>query len=108
MSGESALTVRNAAMGSGARGAASAAFVIENRFRQVGGEAPAAPIGAEIKSEVTDDENYANHTRLRSENLQQLDQLAKKEGGLITVDIHTCVAPVTPSLIWVSSKRRLI
>lgn len=32
MSGESALTMLNAAMGSRARGAASAAFVIENRF----------------------------------------------------------------------------
>lgn len=69
MSGESALAMLNAAMGSRARGAASAAFVIENRFRRVGG-----PIGAEIKRETTGDENYANHTRLQSENLPKLDQ----------------------------------
>lgn len=95
MSGESALTMLNAAMGPRARGAASAAIVIENRFRQVGSEAPAAPIGAEIKREMTDDENYANHTRLQSENLQNLDQLAKKEGVL-----YLCC------LNWVISKLR--
>lgn len=65
-------------------------------FRQVGGEAPAAPVGAEIKSEVTD------YTHLQSENLQKLDQ----EEVFRTVDIHTWVAPATLSLNWVSFKLR--
>lgn len=43
-------------------------------------------------------------TRLQSENLQKLDQLAKKEG--VYNCGHTCVAPVTPSLNWVSSTLR--
>lgn len=105
MPGESALTVRNAAMGFGTRGAASAAYVIENRFRQVGGEAPAAPIRAEIKSEMTDDE-IIQITHVCSQKTYKNWTSLLKRRGFITVDMHACVAAVTPSLKWVGSKLR--
>lgn len=87
----------------GARGAASAAFVIENRFRKVGGEAPAAPIRAEIKKEMTGDENDANHTFAvkKKQTYECWTGLLKRRGS------HTCgVAPVTPNLNRVSSEHR--